>query len=235
VKIWRLTNPHDNAYAQCILRGAWALQHEGGSICPQCGTSAYRRAPPLILEWEQGSSVIGDFNWPDAGQSLAITRHAIDLLSGHFSGFSAGPVQMIEEPKLPTHMAKPAELPVRLPYHGPELCELWVDAMVRVDHQRSSIKQKLHCKTCGSTSYSVEGIETTKSRWNRMTMKLEPVKYPREPGKGLYIRQTELLERDIFRTQEFPSWILCTDNVKEFVVAQRFSNVSFLEYGETFR
>lgn len=235
MKIWRLANPHDDAYARCILRGAWALQHDGGGICSECGTSAYRRVPPLILEWEPGSNVIGDFNWPDAGQSVAVTRHAFDLLSEHFRGFSAGPVQMTEEPQLPAETDKYAGLRVRLPYDGPELYELWIDAVVGVDRQRSSIKQKLNCKVCGSTIYSVEGVEEKKSRWNRTTMKLEPVEHPREPGKGLYIQQKKLLEREIFRTQEFPSWILCTDSVRELMVARRFSNISFLEYGETFR
>jgi hypothetical protein len=48
---------------------------------------------------------------------------------------------------------------------------------------------------------------------------------------GLYVSERSLAGADIFRVEEFPGWILCTDDVKRFVESNEYTNVSFLEIG----
>jgi hypothetical protein len=57
---------------------------------------------------------------------------------------------------------------------------------------------------------------------------------PRITGKGIHINQEDLQGADIFGVYEVPGWIFCTERAKRTIEEQRFTNVSFLEVGETF-
>jgi hypothetical protein len=59
---------------------------------------------------------------------------------------------------------------------------------------------------------------------------MELVKYvhPRVQGQGLFVPYIQ----GIFRVEEFPAWVFCTDNVKRLIEDREFSNVSFLQMGE---
>ena len=63
-------------------------------------------------------------------------------------------------------------------------------------------------------------------------MQLDWTHTARVPDKGLFVREVDLNGADIFRVQEFPGWILCTDRAKTFVEDRRLTNVTFLEYGD---
>ena len=70
--------------------------------------------------------------------------------------------------------------------------------------------------------------------WNKRLGGLEELHFPRTPGKGLYIADSDVDGSDIFRVDEFPAWIFCKDTTKDFIIAQGFTNINFLEYGELF-
>jgi hypothetical protein len=114
------------------------------------------------------------------------------------------------------------------------LYNLWVTTWVHADLERSSIKLIQDCPTCGQKAYEVEGIETSKHRWDRIKKELITVHMPRITGKGIHINQEDLQGADIFGVYEVPGWIFCTERAKRTIEEQRFTNVSFLEVGETF-
>jgi len=49
----------------------------------------------------------------------------------------------------------------------------------------------------------------------------------------MFVREAELDGNDVFRVREFPAWAFCTDRVRAVVAKAGFSNVWFLEMGET--
>ena len=55
---------------------------------------------------------------------------------------------------------------------------------------------------------------------------------PRQPGKGIFVREADLGGADFFEVVEFPSRVLCTDRAKCFIEEQEFTNVTFLEVGD---
>ena len=54
---------------------------------------------------------------------------------------------------------------------------------------------------------------------------------PRELGKGIFIDKRELGDFDFFRIEK-STFLLCTENVKEYIEKRGFSNVVFLEVGD---
>lgn len=54
---------------------------------------------------------------------------------------------------------------------------------------------------------------------------------PRELGKGIFIDKRELGGYDFFRIEK-STFLLCTENVKEYIEKRGFSNVLFLEVGD---
>ena len=54
---------------------------------------------------------------------------------------------------------------------------------------------------------------------------------PRELGKGIFIDKRELGDYDFFRIEK-STFLLCTENVKEYIEKRGFSNVVFLEVGD---
>ena len=56
---------------------------------------------------------------------------------------------------------------------------------------------------------------------------------PRVPGQGLYVRQADIGNAQLFRVHEQPGMELCTETVKDTVQEHELTNVAFLEVGET--
>lgn len=228
MKIWRIANPFDLRFAQAGLRGTWQPGTEV-TPCPDCGSTRYGRISPLTVEWEEGSDVIGDFTWVSPGQDVLIKATVLDQLHIHCSGFISRPVKMIH-----TSNVKALGTKVRLPYQGPMIYELWITSRVHVDRRKSSMSVVAQCKSCGNVGYKVQDVEVKKHVWNKRHGALEELHFPRTPGKGLYIADSDVDGSDIFRVDEFPAWIFCRDTVKDFMTDQGFTNINFLEYGELF-
>jgi hypothetical protein len=175
---------------------------------------------------------VGDFVWSGFDDETIARDEILTAFRAHFSGFELGPVEMIEDPEMPLpERRKPR---VRLPYEGPPLSELWVTSSARLDRGRSSVELERKCRTCSTEYWEVYGVEHWESHYDPDGNSLIRSKTERHPGAGIFVDESQLAGADLFRLREFPSWIFCTDSVREFVEKQSYSNVAFLEMGSTF-
>jgi len=238
VKIWRFADPFDYNFAIAGLKGTWGPIREGQGPCPECNSVRQRRIQPMIIEWEPGSEFVGDFSFL-GGDSIAVTERVVHALQGKFKGFELGPVQMVQDPKLkrPTRITKRTKPRVWLPYEGPLLFDLWITSWVQMDEDRSTARIIRNCSTCGLKTYEVSGVEHVE--YNKVEWKAEPSEFEllkwrigRVSGQGIYVRRSDLKGADIFRVHEFPAWIFCTNDVKEFIEIEGYTNVTFFEMGE---
>ncbi|UCH36025.1 MAG: hypothetical protein JSV65_06640, partial [Armatimonadota bacterium] len=85
----------------------------------------------------------------------------------------------------------------------------------------------------GGALYRVIGDEHIEGDVDRKTRRYIRTRVPREPGKGLHVPKQELKGADMFQVVQMP-WDACTDAVRDFILASEFTNVDFLEMGETF-
>lgn len=224
--LWRFSDPVDHRFAAAGRRGSWT-KSEG--VCPECGDSRQLRVQPLIMVWEPGSDLVGDFVWPL--NTVVVTDQVLQVLQEHFSGFEAGPVEMIEDTGKRPKRGKPQ---VRLPYEGPPLHELWVTASVHLDRERSNVEFERQCGTCGREFWNVFGVERWDSHFDRDCGHLVRTKTERLPNQGIFVSDADLQGADIFRVAELPAWVFCTDAVRQLIEKEGFSNCSFLEMGDTY-
>lgn len=220
MKIWRFSDPVDDSYARASRRGTWE------------GTE---RVQPLVIEWEPGSDVIGDFTWPGFDSDIVVTNRVAEVFrESQVAGVELGPVEMVESAEDAQRRSRKRR--VTLPYQGPALWDLWVTTWVRADVEQSSIRV-VRDASSGTEHYEVEGAERWEAVWDPDRMELVKKRHPRVPGQGLLIiagiAGDSLRGATIFRVAQFPAWIFCTDAVRELVEKNQFSNVSFLEMGET--
>lgn len=225
-KIWRFSDPLDGRFASAGRRGAWTeAQPEG--VCPSCGSSQQVRAQPLLMTWEPGPDVVGDFTWPGFDSEIAATSRALAALEG-FSGFEAGPVEIVDDE------APNASGRSRPNLTGNSLKELLVTAIVGMDRERSSAELEHQCRICSRERWIISGVERWDSHFDPDTKRLDRVRSNRLPGAGIYVSHAELSGAGVFRVSEFPAWVFCIDSVRDAVAEHVVSNVSFLEMGETF-
>lgn len=78
------------------------------------------------------------------------------------------------------------------------------------------------------------GVERWDSYYDQEKGELIRAKTERLPAAGVFVRESDLVGADIFGVYEFPAGVFCTDRVRELIEQENFSNVSFLEMGETF-
>jgi hypothetical protein len=222
MRIWSLQHPRDPAFAEASLVGE-------RSYCKG------KRIQPLVIEWDPGSDVIGDFTWTLIATGIAVTERVGKMLLERFRGFELGPVEMIQNPRLkrPARITRRTKPRVWLPYEGPPLYELWVTAWVNADVDRSTVTIERNPST-GITTYHLTGDERTEIRVDGQTGMSVRTRVPREPGKGLYVPEQEVEDVDIFRLVQRPGCVSCTDAVRDFILANEFTNVDFFEIGETF-
>ena len=180
------------------------------------------------MAWQPGSDEVGDFTWPGFDSEVVVTGKVLEILN-QFQGFEPGPVKIVEDANAPKRTKR-----VRLPYTGPPLFELLVTARISMDWQRSSAELENECAECGAVRWELSGVERWESHFDQDLKRLVRVKMDRVPGAGICVNETDLGVVSIFRVVEFPGWVLCTDRVLEVVEEAGFSNVSFLEVGETF-
>ena len=231
MRLWRFADPGDYRFAQASRRGAWS---QGAGLCPECSASHQKRVQPLILEWEPSADVVGDFTWLGFGSDMAVSERVAEAVK-FFGGFELGPVEMVQgSESRPDGGANRAKPRVLLPYRGPRLHELWISGNVHLDPEKSSVRLIKECRTCGQKHYEADGIERWKLLWDAVRREVVKAQIHRIQGKGIFVSGRDLDGMAIFRVVEFPSWALCTDRVKEAITQNGFSNVDFLEIGETF-
>jgi hypothetical protein len=224
MKIFGLSEPHTGGFATALEREGYGVSLAPSPIPPH----------EVEIEWEPGSARISDFVW--LPRRLLVTQEVRDTLGSQFAGFSFFGVRMRQNPKLkrptrPTSRAKPR---VWLPYEGPTLWELWVTAYFHLDLARSSLHVKRLSEVSGQPIYTVEGIESIESHWDQTSLQMTWWRKPREPGKGMYLPDSDVRSAQIFRAWEQPGWILCTEDVRHVIERHEFTNVAFMEVGNTY-
>lgn len=216
MKIWLLKSPHDPKFAYATGVGA--------SWDPK----GHTRLQPLIIEWEPGSTLIGDFNV--CGPGIFVKRDVADeLLRLGVRGFEPGPVLVRENSERSKRRAKNR---VPFPYQGPALAELWITKWVHMDPERTTYEEKR--LSDGTVDRRLIGFERDEVTWARTAKGPERTArhIPREPGKGLYVKKKELAGCQLFKVHEFPGVVNCTDEFKDLVESKGYSNIVFSERGE---
>ena len=163
-----------------------------------------------------GSDVVGDFTSAGYGSDLMVTDRIRRDLSQRFPQLRFGEIRMeqnakLKRPKKPNRRTKKR---VWLPYEGPDLYELIAEQRVSIDAEASCARISKDCDTCGKTYWELTDATG-------------------KPGLGLQVNESALQGASIFRLLEFPTWLMFTDEAKEFILARAFTNISFLEMGKT--
>jgi hypothetical protein len=230
MRLWRFTSPVDDTFAEGGQRGSWSAP-AGGRVCPECSSSRQSRIQPLLLAWLPGSDLVGDFTWCGLAGEVAVTERVVAALRGHCHGFEPGAVEMVEDNEASaSRRGKPR---VRLPYSGPALHELWVTTWVHLDRDGSSVELERTCGTCHTEFWEVFGVERWDSHYDPERRRLVRTKTERLPKAGVFVQNAELAGASIFRVHEFPGWVFCTDVARALIQKEGFTNVAFLEMGET--
>ncbi|QOJ00936.1 MAG: hypothetical protein HRU70_10685 [Phycisphaeraceae bacterium] len=146
------------------------------------------------------------------------------LADARVEGYELRPVQMQENSEPAKRRSKKPM--IKLPYSGPKLWDLWVTAWTRLDRDRSSVTEER--REDGKVTYKVSGVQHVETSWDQQCMELVKRMQPRIPEEGVFVQPV----RGIFRVEELPAWIYCTDDVKRLVEEHNFTNVSFLEMGD---
>lgn len=225
MKIFRFSDPSNFTYAAAGRRGSWTPEENG----PQS------RVKPLIIEWLPGSNTLGDFIWPGFDSDIGVVESVGLELKEYFKGFQLGPVEMIQKKSL----KKPKNLNrgkkrIWLPYEGPKWYGLWVDNFVSMDMEKSTIYYSSESSEQNTKDFNVIGYEEWDSFRCPKTKEIVYKKIPRISGMGIYINKNFLGGLDIFKLKGNFKWIFCTGKVREFILEKKYTNVEFLEMGETF-
>lgn len=80
----------------------------------------------------------------------------------------------------------------------------------------------------------LEGVEWVDILWDSQALEGRRQRIPREPGKGVYVAEQALQGVGIFRVRQWSGHVFCTDPVRDSILEKRYTNVDFLEMGETF-
>jgi hypothetical protein len=204
IEFYQISSPDDYEYARFSRRGTWVPKPSVG-VCEECGMTRQKRVPPLVIEWEPDSDVVGDFVWGGLGFEIVARSYIAEELRKQLSGFDICDVEMIEEPDHAgtTRTSTQGQAKrIRLPYAGPELCEMWVDTWASLDDGKSGLELEKVCGRCGFQFY----------RPKRVGLRLAS-----DSGEG----------NDFFRVRQFPSWVFCSERARELIEEKGYSNVAF--------
>ena len=214
MSLWRFAEPFDHRFARASrVGGTWQ------------GDEYKSRTRNILIEWEPDSDVVGDFTWPGLDTDLIVTdRVGKALCEAGVEGFDLRPVEMQENCERAKRCSnKPS---VKLPYKGPTLRDFWITAWTTMDRERSTVREVV--RDDESRYFELIGAQQRKQSWDQQRNELVSGLIPRTDGQGLFVREM----RGVFRVEEFPAWIFCTDDVKALVEESGFTNVTFLEMGD---
>jgi len=211
MKAWSLKSSLGQGYADL-----YPYYHPSNEIlCSECN----RKAPVNYMKahWEEGSDQIGDFT--SATGLLAIKKTVLNLILQHFKGLESFPINFISNPRY-KRSTKSRPL-ISFPYQGPELVEIRAFYEIPL-HSDSSVEIEECCKKCNRVTYKkFVGIEEKNSSKHRK----------RIPGMGFFFNAEDRNDYDFFKPKD-TGFILCTDDVKNFIIRKKFTNIDFLEVGE---
>jgi len=203
MRFFQILSPRDYGFAYFGIRGTWEPKQSQG-VCPECKMTGQKRVPPLIIEWEPGSDLAGDFVWGGISFELVCKDAIAKELDQEFNGFEIHPIEMFQDPSIgkPKDPKTAKRRRIYLPYDGPELSELWVESWIPLDEAKSRLNLEKVCSSCGYRFYTPKRT-------------------------GLVLDESENMLYDFFRTPQFPAWIFCSERLKCYIESRAFSNVAF--------
>lgn len=156
MKIYLLDDPAKPAeFARFSHLGTWADDR----LCEVCGESSAHLVEPLQIEWNEGTTRIGDFSW--GGYTCVVTDAVRESLVREAFECRFGRVDVLA----PT---EPSSRPrVAFPYRGPQLSWLIATTRVRLDEPASNVEHQSDCGACGQKRYTFkrEGLVIPSTAW----------------------------------------------------------------------
>jgi hypothetical protein len=216
MKIWSLNDPGNHYYAGAETLGAFQQP------APKYGRGV--RASPLIIRWDGHAKVAGDFTFPSMHDVMVKQSVGDELEQAKFQGFILGPLEVRNRDGKTVRR----ELPEGLRY---DFAEILIKKTVPLELTRSKFTSEVNR---GKTYYKMPGVaRVTATNYGKTTEPLHRVIVPREKDKGFFVQEELLQGCDLFWVSEFEGWNLCTDRFRDFVLERRYTNISFLEVGDT--
>jgi hypothetical protein len=195
-----------DVYAHALMSGTY----EQVPRCAKCKLAARRRVAPLVIEWDYGSNVVGDFTWPASLDEIVVSERVRSCIESHgFSGVRFEPVEMVQRQglKKPRKESK-ARTRVWLPYDGPPLWNLVVDSRCHLDIAASARSLVQECEGC-----------------NRKRMIVH------ESAAPLVVKRETWQGTDFFCIRETGKMVFVRVAVKQVIEQQGFTNVEMKERG----
>jgi len=141
-------------YASFSHIGTWTK----GALCKKCEQPTSKLVQPLMIEWEPGSDVIGNFSW--CGYTTIVTSDIGDYLTEMGLDVEMSEVVVVESTARGKNM-------VAYPYKGPELKWLLPNKRLPLNELKSGVDLLVDCDECGQKKYTFkrDGIFIDKDKW----------------------------------------------------------------------
>jgi hypothetical protein len=217
MKIWSLEDPENHYFGGAEILGAF--------ITPRPKYGRGIRTSPLIIRWDGQAKVAGDFTFPGIIHEVMVKRSVgEELLQAKHSGFELGPVEVRNRDGKSLRRVLPEGL-------RHDFAEVIIRKIIPLEKTESKFTTELNR---GKIYYKMPGIAyITATNYEKVNEPLNRVFIPREKDKGFFVPEDLLDGRDLFRVSEFEGWNLCTDRFRDYVLERGYTNVSFLEAGDT--
>ena len=205
---YRFSNPHDEEYAQACRLGTWEPD-DGQTLCPECGIPQVTRVRPLIIEWEPGSDLVGDFTFPGLLDDIIVSDRVRSRLHGIVKGAEFSSVIVREEKKSKRGISKSKEIALTTNSSTEPLWDMFVTGWCHLNVKASHLVLEKECKTCHFRFF----------------------RPPKAPQK-LVLDGAEWHGENVFKCFEFPAWVFCLEDIRSVILEEEFTNVTFKRIGE---
>jgi hypothetical protein len=217
-RIWRLSDPSNATFARVIRNGYWYSGREATDPMDV----------QLVIEWKSAGAICPDFLWPGFDDDVVVASDIGQELNQRFKGFQL--VNVMQKGSPPRKRSAKPGLQVPLVQREPrEYHVLWVRTFVDHDKDTTTIKEEL--ETDGGTRTILDGIERVETEWIPDPGVLLKKRIPRVESKGLFVRREALGKYAIFRVRQWPVAIMCTQEAKDFIEENKYTNIGFKEMG----
>ncbi|MDW8801453.1 hypothetical protein P8V03_09830 [Clostridium sp. A1-XYC3] len=161
-KIYLLININNINFARFSHVGTWETFREP---CVNCQRTTEKLSEPLLIEWEPGSDLIGDFSW--CGYSIVVLDNVKNFMIKKEFECEFGKVEVVKNSttKRKTKM-------VQYPYEGPNLNWLLAKSKINLDVDKSKLELKNDCVVCNLREYKfkMDNIVIPRVNWNNEKM-----------------------------------------------------------------
>lgn len=113
--------------------------------CDVCQKVTQKLVEPLIVEWDYGGNLVGDFSY--CGYTIIVTNRVKEFLKENNFNCHFGKV-VVEK----TRGKKRGKL-VPYPYEGPNLDWMMPHDMITLDVEKTGLYYQIDCPKCGYTDY----------------------------------------------------------------------------------